>query len=146
MLSLPTSAWPRSRGVGGSHDRRRRASDPFQDPAFALLEILNQAWPESSEAHAIGVADGWINQSVVTALADFVSQLLTSRIADRRVRVKTIECWILIPQIDKVRLEVCEQFDVAGLVVEVAAGRVRRPRQVNGDLLQRGFAIERAIP
>jgi hypothetical protein len=108
MPSLPTSAWRRSRGVGGSHDRRRRASGPLQDPAFALLEILNQARPKSGEAHAIGVANGWINQSVVTARADFVGQFLTCRIADRDVRVKTVGYWILIPQIDKVRLEICD--------------------------------------
>ena len=146
MLSLPTSAWRRSHGVGGSHDRRRRASGPLQDPAFALLEILNQARPEGSEAHPIGVPDGWINQSVMTALADFVSQFLTCRIADRGVRVKTVGRWILIPQIDKVRLEVGEQFDTSGLVVEVAAGRQQRPRQVKRGLLQRGFIIECAIP
>jgi hypothetical protein len=63
----------------------------------------------------------------MTALADFVSQFLTCRIADRGVRVKTVGRWILIRQIDKVRLEVGEQFDISGLVVEVAAGRVRLP-------------------
>ena len=139
MLSLPTNAWRRSRGVGGFRDRRRRASGPLQDPAFALPEILNQARPKSSKAHAIGVARGWIDDAVVAALADFVSQFLTCRIADRGVRVKTVGCWILIPQIDKVRLEVGEQFDTSRLVIEVAAGRLQRPRQVKRDLTAARF-------
>jgi len=34
---------------------------PLQDSAFALLEILNQDRPESSQAHTIRVARGWIS-------------------------------------------------------------------------------------
>src|SRR5258708_14615392 len=133
MLSLPTNAWRRSRGVGGFRDRRRRASGPLQDPAFALPEILNQARPKSSKAHAIGVARGWIDDAVVAALADFVSRFLTCRLADRGVRVKTVGCRTLCPQLDKVRLRGREQFATSRPGIQLDPGRLQRPRHVISD-------------
>lgn len=90
--------------------------------------------------------DGGINNPVVSLRSDFLGELLPRSITNGNIGIQTIRCRIDAPQIHEIRVNIREQFDASGFIVEIGARGLDGAGEMIAHFLQGGLRGERAVP